>query len=134
MRKITCGILIRVGDKILLGHSTGNTHWDIPKGLLDETETVKEAALRETREETGLDLSNKKLKDLGLFRLNSAKDIHIFEVSLESVDLNSLYCESMVELPNRKPFPEIDDFKLFTKEESLLRVSKSLNKVLINLL
>ena len=134
MRKVTCGIIIKTNGKFLLGHSTGNKHWDIPKGLMDKNETYKQTALRETREETGLDLSNETLKEVGLFKLNSAKDIYLFEVEVKCVNLKKLHCDSMVELPNRKPFPEIDQFDLFTKEELFLKVSKSLNNVLINLL
>ena len=81
MRKVTCGIVIRVNNKILLGHSTGNKHWDIPKGLKDEGESFKEAALRETLEETGLNLYNEYLKDIGQFKLNSSKDIYLFEIN-----------------------------------------------------
>lgn len=31
-------------------------HWDLPKGHLEENETPPEAAIRETKEETGLDI------------------------------------------------------------------------------
>jgi bis(5'-nucleosidyl)-tetraphosphatase len=38
---------------LLLCHSKGK-HWDFPKGKIEQGETVKEAALRELEEETGL--------------------------------------------------------------------------------
>ena len=134
MRKVTCGIIIKVNNTILLGHSTGNKHWDIPKGLKDEGESFKEAALRETLEETGLNLYNEDLKDIGQFKLNSSKDIYLFEVKLNNINMDKLHCESMVELPNIKPFPEVDGFGLFENEEVLNKVSKSLKALLINLL
>jgi predicted NUDIX family NTP pyrophosphohydrolase len=63
--KQAAGLLIyrRQGDRleVLLVHPSGNYNrkapWSIPKGLPDEGETLLEAAVRETREEAGLDLT-----------------------------------------------------------------------------
>lgn len=40
------------GDILLVHHLAG--HWGFPKGHLEKGETVKQAALRELKEETGL--------------------------------------------------------------------------------
>ncbi len=40
---------------LLLHYLSG--HWDLPKGHLEGDETPQEAAIRETREETGLDIT-----------------------------------------------------------------------------
>jgi len=51
------------GDQweVLLVHPAGNYNrrapWGIPKGLPEENETLAETALRETREETGVELA-----------------------------------------------------------------------------
>jgi len=41
--------------RVLLVHRPGYDDWSYPKGKLDPGETIEEAALREVREETGLD-------------------------------------------------------------------------------
>ncbi|UUZ85071.1 NUDIX domain-containing protein [Paenibacillus sp. P26] len=48
-------------------HSTGNSFYDLPKGLQEENETAVEVCCRETREETGIELNPAELKDLGFF-------------------------------------------------------------------
>jgi predicted NUDIX family NTP pyrophosphohydrolase len=63
--KQSAGLLIyRQGDtlEVLLVHPSGNYNrrapWGIPKGLLDEGESLLDAAVRETREETGVRIVN----------------------------------------------------------------------------
>jgi 8-oxo-dGTP pyrophosphatase MutT (NUDIX family) len=46
------GIVENEEGKILFQFRRG--HWDLPKGKLDEGETIEECALREVEEETGL--------------------------------------------------------------------------------
>lgn len=63
------GCFLEYEDKILLLHrqehtSQGNL-WGIPGGKLEKLETVREAAVRETLEETGFDISEQKIIDLG---------------------------------------------------------------------
>jgi 8-oxo-dGTP pyrophosphatase MutT (NUDIX family) len=52
--KITAagGIVENEEGKILFMYRRG--HWDLPKGKLDEGETIEECAVREVEEETGL--------------------------------------------------------------------------------
>lgn len=40
---------------LILHNAAG--HWDFPKGKIESGETLQEAALRETKEETGLDVN-----------------------------------------------------------------------------
>lgn len=49
MKQISAGVLIVNSGRILLGHSTYGTHWDIFKGKIDPGETAIEAALRELK-------------------------------------------------------------------------------------
>lgn len=134
MKKTSCGILLKVNDKILLGRSTGNLHWDIPKGIKHENEEPLEAAVRETFEETGLKVEKKLLKENGVFNLNNKKNLHLFETNKVKFKVEELICHSMVVLPEREPFPEMDKFGLFTKEEAIEKVYPSLKKVLQDVL
>ena len=53
-RRLSCGILIlNAQHELLLCHVTGQDHWDLPKGGAHADESPLQAALRETREETG---------------------------------------------------------------------------------
>lgn len=47
------GIITNENDEILMIFRRGK--WDLPKGKLDEGESIEECAVREVREETGLD-------------------------------------------------------------------------------
>jgi ADP-ribose pyrophosphatase YjhB (NUDIX family) len=48
-------IVIRDDGAILLIQRTDNDNWALPGGAIDITESVSQAAVRETREETGID-------------------------------------------------------------------------------
>lgn len=130
MKKTSCGILMKVNDKILLGRSTGNPHWDIPKGIKNENEEPIEAAVRETFEETGIKVNKKLLKENGVYDLNNKKILHLFETNKIEFNVEDLVCHSMVFLPEKQPFPEMDKFGLFTKKEAIEKVYPSLKKVL----
>jgi predicted NUDIX family NTP pyrophosphohydrolase len=67
--------------EVLLVHPSGNYNrhapWSIPKGLLDEGESLEAAARRETREETGVEAG--KLAPIGSIQYTkSRKQIHAF--------------------------------------------------------
>ena len=76
--KVGLGIMIKDGDKVLLGHRsekygyTGGIYepgsWTFPGGKQEYNETIIEGAIRETKEETNLDIS-----DLEIF--NAVDDI-----------------------------------------------------------
>jgi 8-oxo-dGTP pyrophosphatase MutT (NUDIX family) len=59
MKEISSGIIMfrrHLGERLylLLHYHFKGDYWDFPRGNIKEGETVKQAALRETREETGL--------------------------------------------------------------------------------
>ena len=114
-KRLSCGVVI-VNDahELLLCHVTGQNHWDLPKGGIDTGESPLQAALRETREETGLRLAADELIDLGRFAYTSKKDLHLFATCTERFDVATLRCEShFAERYSGKPLPEMDRFGWF---------------------
>jgi bis(5'-nucleosidyl)-tetraphosphatase len=47
----------KTGHRLYLILHNAVGHWDFPKGKIEAGETTREAALRETKEETGLDVT-----------------------------------------------------------------------------
>lgn len=72
------------GVEVLLVHARGATFrrplFGIPKGLVEAGETLREAALRETEEETGLRVALG--ADLGTVRQKSGKTVHAFHATV----------------------------------------------------
>ncbi len=59
--KVGVGVIIIRGDSVLLGkrkNSHGDQTWSFAGGSLEFGESIFECARRETKEETGLDISN----------------------------------------------------------------------------
>ena len=57
----TVDIIIRIDDKIVLIERKNEPHgWALPGGFVDYGESLEQAAIREAKEETGLDLANLK--------------------------------------------------------------------------
>ena len=46
-------VIVCNGEYLLLHYESG--HWDFPKGKIEEGETPEQAALRELKEETGIE-------------------------------------------------------------------------------
>ena len=94
-RRLSCGILILTEQQeLLLCHVTGQDHWDLPKGGAHEGESPLQAALRETREETGLELAAEALRELGRLEYRPKKDLHLFATLMPRFDVAQLRCES----------------------------------------
>ncbi|AHY25373.1 nudix hydrolase [Serratia phage PS2] len=80
--EVSAGVLIfRNGSSpaILMGHATGTNRWDIPKGHIEEGEAPIEAACRELKEETGINIIPSYLMDIGRHEyIKGKKDLHLF--------------------------------------------------------
>lgn len=67
---VGCGVLIEnEKGQVLLQKRSDNGQWCVPGGALEPLETYKQAAIRELREEVGIEVT-----DLSLFGLYSGND------------------------------------------------------------
>ena len=132
---LSCGVLLfNEHDEILLAHATGNRHWDVPKGLADPGETPLAAALRETREETGIDLDESGWSDLGRHGYRPGKDLHLFarRVSTTQVRIADCVCTSLfVHARSGKSLPEADSFGWFAVTRLQERCARSMATLLV---
>lgn len=93
MPALTAGCVVTrngsAGVEILLVHARGATFrrplFGIPKGLVEEGENLEEAAKREVREETGLDVEIR--APLGRIHQKSGKIVYAFWATVEEGSL-----------------------------------------------
>ncbi|MGD0032885.1 NUDIX hydrolase [Paenibacillus illinoisensis] len=77
-------ILDDTSSKILMVKNKGNSSWSLPGGAVEKEETLDQAAIREAKEETGLDV-----KVQGVIAINEC----IFEKKQEHVILFTFRAE-----------------------------------------
>lgn len=145
LRRLSCGILILNRQReLLLCHVTGQDHWDLPKGGMNDGESPLQAALRETREETGLEFEPAALLELGRIDYRPKKDLHLFAVLMPRFDPSLLRCESQFsQWGTGRRLPEMDGYDWFgfdrigelctTKMTAVLRDRLDLGSVLLRL-
>lgn len=119
--KLSCGIVIINSYGCVLGCKPhGKTHpfYDIPKGEIDNDENPYKCAIRETYEETGLDLSSVELIDCGVFDYMSNKRLHLFKCIFDIENFNILTCTSKYYNQTKKEyFPEVNSYRLINCNE-----------------
>jgi len=123
MKIVTCALVIIDKYGNILGcHGTGKpteNGYDFPKGCAEQGENHLDAALRELMEETGIILSKSEpIIDAGIHSHNKRKDIHIFIYRIKQFpDIKTLNCTSYFLDRNGKEAPEMDSFKIISKNE-----------------
>lgn len=122
-------LLTRKGE-ILLGHATDAQHWDIPKGIAEPGETPRQAAARELHEETGLAVPAKALAELGRFAYRPGKDLQLFALASERLDVATLACRSTFTDRHGRERPEFDAFAWVPFAEVGLRCAPAMARVL----
>ena len=127
----TCGVLLLTAQReLLLCHATGASHWDIPKGVADPGESPRETAVRETFEEAGLRLDPQHLLDLGRMAYRPHKDLHLFALRSERLDLAACVCTSQFRDRHGRLVPEADAFEWTPFDRVPERCAKSMTRVL----
>lgn len=117
--------LVRKDNKFLVGHPTRHkpNFWGIPKGKVEADEPKRDAAIRETFEETNVDVSDwEVMHTLEPVKYTKTKKILYPFVVFEAenpfdFDSFELKCNSFV--PEEKGgFPEMDAYKWVTLDEA----------------
>lgn len=126
--KVSGIFIIRRDGMLLICHPTNHPvdFYSIPKGKIEEKESILEAALRETKEESNIDLANligfesryignvtyrNKAKEIFGFLYNERLDS---EINWDDIDIK---CNSKVD-DDKGDFYEMDGFKWVTLEEA----------------
>ena len=139
--KISAGILMyrrRQGLEVFLAHPGGPFfatkdagHWTIPKGEIEEAEDHLATAIREFKEEVGIDIDPKgAFIELGSIRQKGGKTVHAWAVEQDCPD--PFVCRSNVfEMqwpPNSgkwQTFPEVDRAQFFPIEEARMKLKET---------
>jgi len=130
-KRVSCGVVVTDGGRVLLGHATRSPRWDIPKGTAEPAESLVDAAVRELAEETGLTVAEAELRSLGVHAYLRDKDLALFVwIPKKLPEPDALVCRSTFTLPNGVTLPEFDHFGLFEWTEALGKVGKNMARVL----
>ncbi|HEX4233398.1 MAG TPA: NUDIX domain-containing protein [Caldimonas sp.] len=131
MKTTTHGVLIFAPSaELLLCHATGTRFWDIPKGAAGDGEGSVAAAVREAREECGLVLDPRALQSVGHFAYRPGKDLALYAVLSERIDVGRLVCASTFIDRFGRVRPEMDAFRWTPLTEVGASCAKSMALVL----
>ena len=109
MKKVSSGI-VKTKRKIVLGCKSYK--WDLPKGEIEKDEKPIDAAVREAKEETGLQIDKNDLTELGFFDYTKHKDLWLYlYVPKKLPDTSKMKCTTYFEDRNGNEILEVSDYK-----------------------
>ena len=105
----SCGCIIINDNKVLLVYEKNRNFWGFPKGHIEENENEKETALREVKEEVGLDV-----------KIISEKRYKLHYIIRDEIDKTViLYLAKPINYNITKQEDEIEIAKWFNFEEAI---------------
>ena len=132
-KTLSAGVIVYDGKKFVIGHATGGKHWDIPKGKIEPNEVAIAAAVRELKEETGIEADWRKLIHLGIFEYKRDKDLSLYLLEVEKLpDIKDMKCTSTFTNRHGKEIPEFDKFAHVTWKTVGKKTVDAMTKVLKN--
>ena len=130
--RYTCGIIFYRDGQILVGHTTGQKHWDLPKGKTEGSESFKEAAVRECYEETGYEIDERDLLYIGDVSYRKGKRLVLFFYTAKyKPDSEELKCISTYTNKYGQVKPELDKFQYIDIEDCELYLTERMCKSII---
>jgi 8-oxo-dGTP pyrophosphatase MutT (NUDIX family) len=130
-KSVSCGVVITDGESLLIGHVTNGKWWDLPKGGVASGESFLQAAVRELREETGIEVDGAQLTPLGLFDYKPKKDLMLYLWRVEVMpDAKTLVCTSHFQDKRGRRLPELDAFQVTPWDHALSKVNPDMQRVL----
>jgi len=126
LKELSVGLVLTDGVRFLGVRPTGQTFYDMPKGMQNQGETLKDTVIREVKEETGFDISKYRsaLSDQGRFKYRITKDLHVFLLMLPQLPpTSSMRCTSTFEMYGRK-IPEVNGYKYFDWDDLSMFIPK----------
>lgn len=142
MKEISAGIIAYFFDKnskqfkFLVAHPGGPyfkniENYGFPKGHQEKNESLKETAIPEFKEETGLDIDYLRLK-VCIENITKKKNVYYFLYPMDEIwDTSKMYSNQFYIEKFQQSFPEIDDYKYIPiedLEEILFQQDKNLVK------
>ncbi|KJS12915.1 MAG: hypothetical protein VR67_06985 [Peptococcaceae bacterium BRH_c8a] len=131
MKKISAGLLLTDGAKLLVCHVTGRNFYDIPKGLVDDGEEPTAACIREVREETNLLIKREIIADLGVYEYTRDKDLHLFLLYRRDLpDTGNMGCSSFFINKAGRRLPEVDGYRYIALKEKEIYLTQNMARVI----
>jgi len=121
------------GDVLVLRRSGTDTwrpyHWNFPGGRVDPGETIRGAAVREVREESGIILSERKVYYLFSFKPDEGQQVHVFYAVLPRkprISFDDGEHDRFLWTPiNNLPSPVIPRFSFVSEQVALQLLDRS---------
>lgn len=119
------GIVFNNQGQVLLTQHSSNKHWGFPKGWIGEGESSKEAALREVKEEGGVETEI-------IDKVDDQKYIYTHPETKERIfKIVSYYLMKYLSGDPKNHDWEVGEAGWFTPEEALEKIDISANKTLL---